>query len=266
MSRAISFDNSRIMSLSHPEISILDFDGTYAQQPELCARYEHRWVDFHALRQTSGYCSDASFHAIQRALPSSETTPITLIGSGNYHYVALARIARLTRPFTLVLFDHHTDSYENTLPGLLSCGSWIRHAVLHLSLLAHTIVIGPPAEATRQVPSELRPHIHFVSDLGNTTPERLWSDIPTDDVYLSIDKDVFSPDLVRTDWDQGDFTLDSVDPFIHTLTGSHHICGVDICGERPASPLEALRPDVHDAIAHNEQANQRLLDALLGAS
>ncbi len=52
MSRAISFDNSRIMSLSHPEITVLDFDGTYAQQPELCARYEHRWIDFHALRQT----------------------------------------------------------------------------------------------------------------------------------------------------------------------------------------------------------------------
>ena len=266
MSRAISFDNSRIMSLSHPEITVLDFDGTYAQQPELCARYEHRWIDFHALRQTSRYCSEASFRAIQHALPSGETTPVTLIGSGNYHYVALARIARLTRPFTLVLFDHHTDCYESTLPGLLSCGSWIRHAFLNLSLLAHAVVIGPPADATRQVPLELRPRIQFVSDIGNTTPERLWSDIPTDDVYLSIDKDVFSPALVRTDWDQGDFTLDSVEPYVQALTDSHHVCGVDLCGERPANPLEALRPDVQDAIAHNEQANQRLLDALLGAS
>ena len=93
----------------------------------------------------------------------------------------------------------------------------------------------------------------------------MWSDIPTDDVYLSIDKDVFSPALVRTDLDQGDFTLDSVAPFLHSLTDSHHVCGADICRERPADPLESLRHYVHHPIPPNQPPNQRLLDPLPSA-
>ena len=50
-----------------------------------------------------------------------------------------------------------------------------------------------------------------------------------DAVYLSIDKDVFSTHVVRTNWDQGCFELDHVRQLIEALKGK--LVGSDITGE-----------------------------------
>jgi hypothetical protein len=48
-------------------------------------------------------------------------------------------------------------------------------------------------------------------------------------VYLSIDKDVFSTNVVRTNWDQGCFDLDNVRQLIEAFRGK--LIGSDITGE-----------------------------------
>ena len=48
-------------------------------------------------------------------------------------------------------------------------------------------------------------------------------------VYLSIDKDVFSPNVVRTNWDQGCFDLENVRQLIEACKGK--LIGSDITGE-----------------------------------
>lgn len=47
--------------------------------------------------------------------------------------------------------------------------------------------------------------------------------------YLSIDKDVFSPSVVRTNWDQGQMTIPEALRIIKALSGS--LVGSDITGK-----------------------------------
>ena len=47
--------------------------------------------------------------------------------------------------------------------------------------------------------------------------------------YLSIDKDVFAPEVARTNWDQGRFDLDNARQLIEALAGK--LIGSDITGE-----------------------------------
>ncbi len=47
--------------------------------------------------------------------------------------------------------------------------------------------------------------------------------------YLSIDKDVFAPEVARTNWDQGRFRLAHASAVIDSLRGG--LVGSDITGE-----------------------------------
>ena len=149
------------------------------------------------------------------AVPAS--SGVTLIGSGDDHYVTVALLARLKRPFTLILVDHHTDGSESVFPAMLSCGSWIRHAFFDLPQLARVIMIGPPGGSAQHLHASIRERIMIVPDLSATTPAMLLADILTNDVYFRIDKDVFDPSVVRTNWDQGNLTLEVLLPFLDEL-------------------------------------------------
>ncbi|WP_158277639.1 arginase family protein [Opitutus sp. ER46] len=250
------------MSLIDRRVRFLRFDAVYAEQPELQARYQHRSVDLRRLRGTSLYCSVDAFGVIRRAL-AEVPGGITLIGSGDHHYVALACISRLERPFTLVVFDRHTDSAEGVIPGLVSCGSWILHAVRALPNLQQVILLGVPEEAGARLPAALRGRVTAFPAKAMPTADQLLALVPTGDVYLSIDKDAFDRTVAVTNWDQGSLTLDGVRPLLRALVRERVIRGVDICGELAASPVELLRADVHEAIRRNERTNEALLDLLL---
>lgn len=254
------------MSTLKPELTFLDFDGTYEEQRDLCSRFPHRWVDFRALRQASLYCSLESFSSIERTLVRQGAGPqVTLLGCGNYHFVTLALLERLRRPFSLVLVDHHTDSKEGMLDSMISCGSWIRHALTRLELLERVVMIGPPCEAIAALPESVRRRVLFAPDLSPRQTDRLLASLPESELYLSIDKDALDAASARTNWDQGNLQLKELCAFIEQLEQTKRICGADICGELPASPLDLLRPEVQRAIERNQCANETLLDTLLKA-
>lgn len=48
--------------------------------------------------------------------------------------------------------------------------------------------------------------------------------------YISIDLDWLSPDHARTDWDQGDGTLQELLSALDNILQNHTLAGVDICG------------------------------------
>ncbi len=254
------------MSLRNPALTFLDFDGTFRQQTELCSRFPHRWLDFRDLHETDLYCSPGSFRAIRNALPDTTASGITLIGCGNYHYVALALLSRIQRPFTLILVDHHTDSTEAAVPELISCGSWVQQAFLELPRLERVIMTGQEEQALQHLPPCVRERTVTVPDLARMDPLSLLARIPTHDIYLSIDKDAFAPSLAHTNWEQGSLRLDCLLPHLRAWIRERNVCGADICGELPASPIEQLRPDVRSAIALNEHTNELLLETLLAAA
>jgi hypothetical protein len=252
------------MSLQRQELTLLDFDHTCTEQPRLLARFPHRQLDLSSLTQSNLFCSESTFRRICGVLPPSVGNGVTLLGCGDYHYVALALLPLQPRPFTLVLVDHHTDCYEGAIAAMLSCGSWIRHAFHRLPGLARVVMIGPSAAGARDLPDHLRRRIRIFPDTAELSVGRLLASIPTDDVHLSIDKDALSPTEVLTNWDQGCLTLDRLLPLITALLRAKNVCGADLCGEWPATPLDLLRPEVRATIARNEEANLRLVETLLG--
>jgi hypothetical protein len=250
------------MSLQRQELTLLDFDHTCTEQPRLLARFPHHRLDLSALAQSNLFCSESTFRRICGALPPAARDGVTLLGCGDYHYVALALLP--SRPFTLVLVDHHTDCNEGAIASMLSCGSWIRHAFRRLPELVRVVIIGPSATCARNLPAPLRRRIRIFPDTADLSVDQLLAAIPTADVHLSIDKDALAPTEVRTNWDQGCLTLDRLLPLITSLLRAKNVCGADVCGEWPASPIDLLRADVRATIAHNEEANLRLVEALLG--
>ena len=163
-------------------ISLLNFDGTLQNQPLLHKAYPSEWIDFSDLGGCLGYASGEALRRIRRRLEARRHRRITLIGSGNYHYVTYLLMSEIRQPFSLVLFDHHTDlapgspalaASELAASGLkvtglsasglaaavdapagtdagapvLSCGSWVGAAVNNLPLLRRVVIVGArPAE------------------------------------------------------------------------------------------------------------------------
>jgi len=251
------------MGFAHTELTILDFDNTCTAQALLLARFPHRIVDLAALPQSNLYCAEATFRRIEALLPPDAHRGITLLGNGNHHYAALALIARHTEPFTLVLLDHHTDSAAGDAADPLTCGSWVRHALHNVATLAHVVLVGPPETSLAEIPAELRPRITHFPDAATIEPASLLGAIPTGAVHLSIDKDALAPTDARTNWDQGDLTLDQLLPLVSALRRGKNLRGADLCGEWPTSPLDQFQPEARAALALNEQANLRLVEALL---
>lgn len=162
--------------------------------------------DFSALEGTNCYCSDESAAQIRQAISGLPLCAVHRIGTGDYHYVSLFWLERVTEPFTLILFDNHPDDQPTAFsPDTLSCGSWVAEA-RKLPLCQDVIWI------RRTCLPEIR--------------EPLWPN----KVYLSIDLDVLSEEYARTDWDQGTMTLEELVKAIEEIKASSHILGVDICG------------------------------------
>lgn len=83
-------------------------------------------------------------------------------------------------------------------------------------------------------------------------------------VYISIDKDVLSRKVLRTNWDQGIMTeaefRHELDRF--TMDPKIHILGVDICGEPAYNACRRLLDDTRD-LRRNDGVNRRLLEHYL---
>ena len=226
----------------HPSVTFLNFDDTYTWQRNLL-RFPHEWIDMYDINGTNLYCDRKAMTEIERRLASRQAIGITLIGSGNYHYVSYALMKQFHEPFTLVLFDHHTDMNERTLFPFLSCGSWVSYAQKHVPALKHIVIIG---SATSHVSSCVT--IFPKSDMMYA-PMTIVRAIPTNNVYISIDKDVLRPEDAQTNWDQGTMSLQTLVTYIDHLFRYKHVLGVDLCGE-----------DV-SFCAKNEKANEAIIRA-----
>lgn len=241
----------------------------------------------------------------RRRLPGFQAGELTFIGSGDFHHLAALLIERAPMPLTLVHFDNHPDWVR--LPPAWHCGSWINR-VLELSQLAKVVTLGPcsddldwpelkggnwPALKSgrlelypwRHAPSQLlfRPAHRWTEMSRLESPEvfldQLFAGLPTQDVWVSIDKDVLAPQQAATNWDQGGMSLEFLESALRILAGRRRIVGADVCGDyspaRFASPWKRLSARMdhptmpQDDPALNDATNQRLIalfDQLLTAA
>jgi arginase family enzyme len=193
--------------------------------------------------------------------------PIVFFGSGDFHHLTIVMLKSIRAPVTIINFDNHPDWAR--FPPLLTCGTWVTWA-LELPNVQRVITIGPcsrdlddPEIKTANLDSvrcgqlEVYPFRKTrsrlwgravkspcVSTIGRrliwrNIAEEKWDDfvvelaarIPTEAVYISIDKDVLSPEEAVTNWDQGVMKLDQILLAIAKLSENHRLLGIDVCGD-----------------------------------
>ncbi|CAA7626470.1 arginase family protein [Magnetospirillum sp. UT-4] len=289
------------------KLRILHLDGSLMAQPTLArlaeegaAQVVNLKPEAQALRLWTGR---ADMVALARRLaeegpPPGRGADVTFMGSGDYHHLSVPLIARHAgRPLSVLHFDNHPD--WGRWPPAYHCGSWVNRA-LELDAVAKVVTVGPCAPAgwpqlkganlglLGQGRYELHPWRMGRSrrlgggpvdwaNLGEggwdgfvaTLADRL----PTERVYVTIDKDVLHADEAVTNWDQGEMRLDHILACLRVLAGSHAIVGIDVCGEyapprfdgwgkRLLARLDQPRPPPQPDLGVNEAANRRLLAAV----
>ncbi|MDQ0256619.1 arginase family enzyme [Evansella vedderi] len=258
------------MSITHNEVTVLDFDHTYVSQKFLHdSTFE--WIPMEDIPSTSRYCSNEARAEIYERLQHRRNKGITFIGNGNYHYVSLLLLQEIDSPFTLVLLDNHTDLQEPSFMPLLSCGSWVLHALESLPNLEKVVIVGiRPDFTTEQIPAHLRskisiiPHNHILFQKETKLLSHIQSLIPTANIYISIDKDVLDETAAKTNWDHGKMQLATLRSILQSLSEHKSIIGVDICGEYPA--IDFFDKEGLLATHLNEQANRTLLQTVKSCS
>ncbi|MGA8941612.1 MAG: arginase family protein [Thermoactinomyces sp.] len=239
------------ISLLSQHVTFLNFDDTYKAQPEL-SHFAKDWIELGDIPESNLFCTHRALKKISERISRQAGRGITFIGNGNYHYVTYLFLRKIDQPFSLILFDNHTDTNQGQ--GLLSCGSWVAEALADLPCLRSAFIIGVCSELQSYSPS-LKDKIILWPETGQW--DNLVSSIPTRDIYISIDKDVLDRTYAVTNWDQGKMKLPELLAALKKLIRQKNILGMDICGELPVSPSEIWR--YSKELRLNELANLAIL-------
>lgn len=232
---------------------ILDFDKSVYKLSDDEIRLElGPWQE--ALRYG---CSWPVFKRFERDCPLPDRPGCLFLGSGDYHHLSLLAVKRLAearRPLEIVVCDNHPDNMR--YPFGIHCGSWVRWAAA-LPGVGRVHVLGitspdigwahawennwRPLLAGRLVYWSIGRPTGWLRLLGR--PESCRAFETADEllaafagaaarfgrVYLSVDKDVFGPETVRTNWDQGCWEKRHLEGLIEALAG--RLVGADVTGE-----------------------------------
>ena len=240
-------------------VSVLKFDDTLSSQQHFQLP-EYEWIDLADLQGTNGYCEIPVLKTVIERLRIRRNRGITLIGRGNYHYASYGLLTEYSEPLTLVLFDHHSDMLEPPDDEHISCGSWVTAALQNLPHVRRVVLIGVSERGKEFIPASIRSKVNVLKDYHAPLSVGKWlKTIPTDKVYISIDKDVLTTSEAITDWEQGNMTLDQITTIINAIAMAKQVVGVDICGEYPVSPALAHTREMKEIVKLNEQANRRLV-------
>jgi arginase family enzyme len=180
---------------------------------------------------------------------------VVFTGSGDFHHITYAILKTVTLPLVqLVVFDNHPDNM--IFPFGIHCGSWVYHASKLPNVSRISVIgigsgdIGGPNLfqnhygvlrsgkvrycCLRDVPrlaglfsgggiKDIRAHRGKIAEF-------LRDHVLTDDpVYLSIDKDVLSPEAAPSSWDQGSMSEDDLLDCVRMM--SPRIVKADVCGD-----------------------------------
>jgi len=181
---------------------VLDFTHTYTKE-DFPEEWDMAWEDCSAITGTNCYCDEDAQTLLRQRLAPYNATGIHFIDSGNYHYLSKLWAEKIQEPFSLVVYDYHSDMQLPRFEGVLSCGGWIRTLLEESQWLEHVYIVG--ASSSQQAHK----------------------------IYLSIDKDVLAPTEVHMNWDQGSMTLYNLKRQLRMIFQKAEVIGVDICGENP---------------------------------
>lgn len=242
----------------------MNFTGAYETQG-FYKKSDCRFLDCRDLRGVNGYCSEEAGKAIERRIAGFESG-IHFIDGGNFHYMTYFMARKVKEPFTLVVFDHHTDMQPSAFAGLLSCGCWLKRLLAENHYLKNVLLLGVEDElaAAHEAALAVRSGRLHILEESKAADERTWPIAlkalereAQQNLYVSIDKDAFCRQEAVTDWDQGSMTLDQLETAWNCIVKKRRLLGVDICGEAErnfAAPEKMYAED-----KTNDGANRRIL-------
>lgn len=261
-------------------ILLMNLSGAYEEQ-DFWREERSTWVRLEDLSGTNCYCDEAAVRAIREKIGEFTLSGIHFIDSGNYHYMTRIWMDKAKNPFSLLVFDNHTDMQPPAFGGLLSCGGWIADALESVKLLDHVFLVGPDQPAFDQVQQTYKERVTFLSreDLQAARQTDSSSGVAASflemlseyekkagklsPVYLSVDKDVLNEQEVKTTWSQGDMSLTELKSCLEELQSflkarKLPLQAADVCGEWEPENGGEGSPAGHDL------ANHELLEVLKG--
>lgn len=233
--------------MEHAQNLILDFSHVYPKNIESMEKQLKR-IDLSDIEGTNLYCTKEAEEEIRKRLSGYPPQGIHFLDNGNYHYVTKFMLEKITEPFSLVLFDHHNDMQQPMIHELTSCGSWAGDVLRENKNLEQLILIGPDESSIREISPDLKEKLVCISiqalekEKAQKELSKIKMDLPT---YLSIDKDVLDRYNARTNWDQGDLSIEMLEKILSEVFMHQNVIGVDICGECSLSepPYELMEDE-----------------------
>ncbi|WAA12738.1 arginase family protein [Fervidibacillus halotolerans] len=253
-------------------ITLLNFDETLTHQLSL-QKLPHEWIDFSDIHHKNGFCEETSLKKIRSRLQKRKVSKLSYIGSGNYHYVTYLFLERINRPFSLILFDHHSDLFDHG--PLISCGSWVKYSLYHFHHLNKVVIIGVNEEDYHYFQNNpiFKEKIMMINEqkLYRTPLHILVNDIrehlkDEKRIYISVDKDVLNPSEAVTNWDQGSMSVVQMLYIIEKLLSHYSFIGMDVCGEFIKNIESEYKFVALDRVKMNEIVNVTLAGFIKGLS
>ncbi len=204
--------------MSVEDILFFDFTGVYETEG-FAGMGDH--IDLRDLSGTGMYIDEESERKIRSRIDlmgSPEKYFLRFLDNGNYHYMTRILASYISEPFDLITFDNHSDDKEPAFGGLKSCGSWRLDIRMENDNLRRSMLVQKKDDfAVNYIPSDLP-------------------------LYISLDKDILSEDVLKTNWDQGDVSENELFEMLRELFDTRKIIAFDVCGEDlPYEPCEANR-------------------------
>ncbi len=294
-------------------LRLIDLDGSVTAQGELMARagqvVDLRPAG-ETLRLWARRSDMAAFaRRLHEAGPiGGRGIPVSFYGSGDYHHLAAPLIAGAPGPVSVVHFDNHPD--WGLWPPAYHCGSWVNRA-LDQPHVAKIVTIGPCSDAITW-PQFKGANLHALAD-GRLelhpwayAPSRVlgavdggphgregrlirWHNLasldwqgfldemiarlPTDNVWITLDKDVLDHAEAVTNWNQGQMPMEAILLAVRKLAAAKRLVGVDVCGEfappvfrnpfkRLLARFDQPPPPSAPDTAINQTTNLRLIQVL----
>jgi hypothetical protein len=206
---------------------------------------DFEWVECTQVEGTDCYCDTEAEKRLNGLMADQPLETVHWLDSGDYHYLSKLWTDRILEPFTLVVLDHHPDMQRPMFGELLSCGSWVRAALEQNPQLRQVWLIGMDDKLvgeTQGFGDKLK--MVTESQLRTTPLDQLLQEFVMEaPLYLSIDKDVMTPNECSTNWDQGTMSWKQLTALLEALM-QNRVIGIDICGEEPKILTECCyRPD-----------------------
>lgn len=242
-----------LFNTKHQDILEKVYDGLYQDV-----------IDLSDLEGINTICTYGTLQQIREKISTHKRSDIYFLGNGNFHYLTFPLTQQYTHPFTLIVFDHHNDAGSFPFAKITTCGSWINDAIEQNPVIKEVIVIGSTQQNEKELVETNLSKIRFLYEKEMTKEriEELAKTIQTEDIYLSIDRDILTEKQVQTNWDQGTITVDQLLQAICLVAKNHQVIGSDVCGDLEWDYTSSFRYPMKKYLQQTYQVNKLLFEEL----